>query len=408
MDLTVLATPVYFGSMAVEHAVLRRRAEQVGPGAADYTRPDTLASLAMGVGSLLVPLQVAVLRRLVPGRTRAGTVLVGVTVASALATTLADRRRRGPAPCPSGRNRPAAGTASAGPAAPPDPGSAVVPGGAGGDGPAGAPVGALDELCRRVAAVGGLTAVGGGALALMATAQHLTATDRQWARGRRRDLGTGPLAWAVALVGWDLAYYANHRLMHEVRALWAVHVVHHSSERLNLSTALRQPVAGGLGVWVPYGGLARLGVRPALIQHARAIDLLYQFWIHTDTIGRLGPAEEILNTPSHHRVHHGSNQRYLDRNHGGILIVWDRLFGTFQRELPDDPPVYGLTRNIKTFNPVRIVLHEYRDMARDIARSTSWRDRLSFVLRGPGWATRRRAELTARSGEATGGGGGRA
>ena len=178
--------------------------------------------------------------------------------------------------------------------------------------------------------------------------------------------------------------------MHEVRALWAHHVVHHSSERYNLSTALRQPVADVLGVYLPYGLMARVGIRPALIEQARGVNLLYQYWIHTDAIRSLGAGEEVLNTPSHHRVHHGSNSQYLDRNHGSILIVWDRLFGTFQRE--DEEVVYGLTKNIDTYDPVRIASHEFADIVRDVAHSTTWSDRLSFVLRGPGWAYRRHAE----------------
>jgi sterol desaturase/sphingolipid hydroxylase (fatty acid hydroxylase superfamily) len=172
--------------------------------------------------------------------------------------------------------------------------------------------------------------------------------------------------------------------------MWAIHVVHHSSERYNLSTALRQPVADVLGAFVPYGLMARVGIRPALIGQARGINLLYQYWIHTDAIRSLGKGEEVLNTPSHHRVHHGSNPKYLDRNHGSILILWDRLFGTFQPE--DETAVYGLTKNIDTYHPVRIAGHEYADIVRDIAHSTTWHDRLSFVLRGPGWAYRRHAE----------------
>ena len=197
------------------------------------------------------------------------------------------------------------------------------------------------------------------------------------------------------MLWWDFAYYWNHRAQHEVRGMWAVHVPHHSSQHYNLSTALRQPVAGALGVWVPYGLPARFGVRPSIIETSRALTLIYQYWIHTDTIRSLGPAEEVLNTPSHHRVHHGSNSRYLDRNHAGILILWDRLFGTFQRELPDEPVVYGLTRNIGSDDLWTVSTHEYRDMLRDIRRSTNWRDRLGFVLRSPGWAYRRRAELDA-------------
>jgi sterol desaturase/sphingolipid hydroxylase (fatty acid hydroxylase superfamily) len=175
--------------------------------------------------------------------------------------------------------------------------------------------------------------------------------------------------------------------------MWALHVVHHSSERYNLSTALRQPVADVLGTTLPYGALCLVGVAPELITTARGMNLLYQFWIHTETIGRLGPSEAVLNTPSHHRVHHGSNSRYLDRNHGSILIVWDRLFGTFEAEA--ERVVYGLTKNIHSFNVGRIVSHEYAEMLRDVARSTGWRERLSYVLRGPGWATRHRAEMAA-------------
>ncbi|MBI4883809.1 MAG: sterol desaturase family protein [Actinobacteria bacterium] len=198
------------------------------------------------------------------------------------------------------------------------------------------------------------------------------------------------------MVGWDLIYYWNHRLMHEVRALWAIHVPHHSSEHYNLSTALRQPAADAFGVFVPYGALARLGVRPKLIETSRALNLIYQYWIHTDTIRRIPVIEPTLNTPSHHRVHHGSNKRYLDRNHGGILIIWDKLFGTFQRELPvEDPVVYGLTENIHSYNLAKITTHEYANIFRDVARSANWRDRLGFVLRAPGWAYARRDELAA-------------
>jgi hypothetical protein len=168
--------------------------------------------------------------------------------------------------------------------------------------------------------------------------------------------------------------------------------VHHSSEHYNLSTALRQPVADHVVPSIPYGALCMLGIAPELVMTARGVNLLYQFWIHTDTIGRLGPAEAALNTPSHHRVHHGSNRQYLDRNHGSILIVWDRLFGTFEPE--GEPVVYGLTKNIGTFDPDRIATHEFADIFRDVARSATWRDRLSFMVRGPGWAGRRRAALS--------------
>jgi sterol desaturase/sphingolipid hydroxylase (fatty acid hydroxylase superfamily) len=237
-------------------------------------------------------------------------------------------------------------------------------------------------------------AIAAGGLALGTTVSDRTAPPRMWERNRGRDLGEGLAGWLVAIAGWDFIYYWNHRLMHEVRGLWAIHVVHHSSERYNLSTALRQPVADVLGTFLPYGVLSRIGVRPRLVAQARAINLLYQYWIHTDAIRRIGPAEAALNTPSHHRVHHGSNARYIDRNHGSILIIWDRLFGTFERE--DERVVYGLTKNINSYRPTRIASHEYADIVRDVAGSRTWRDRLSFVLRGPGWAYRRHAEDAAR------------
>ena len=203
------------------------------------------------------------------------------------------------------------------------------------------------------------------------------------------DLGTGPLAYAVAILGWDFIYYWNHRFDHESRWLWAMHVVHHSSERYNLSTALRQPVAEALTIYVPYGLLSLLGVRPALVQDARAINLIYQFWVHTEVIRSIGPFERVFNSPAHHRVHHGSNREYLDRNHGSILILWDRLFGTFEPE--GQKVVYGLTTNIDTFNPARIASHEWIAIARDVFRSETWKDRVGYLVRGPGWAGARRA-----------------
>jgi len=203
-------------------------------------------------------------------------------------------------------------------------------------------------------------------------------------RFRLTDLGTGWLGWTVAIIGWDFGYYWQHRCEHEVRLLWACHVNHHSSQHYNLSTALRQP-------WTPwthvifYPPLALLGVRPWMILTAAGIDLIYQFWVHTEVIGRLPrPIEWVFNTPSHHRVHHGSNPEYLDRNYGGILIVFDRLFGTFE---PEAAPVrYGLTKNISTFNPFRIAFHEYAAIGRDAAAARTWRDRLGYLLREPGWA----------------------
>ncbi|MEL7207477.1 MAG: sterol desaturase family protein, partial [Actinomycetota bacterium] len=284
-----------------------------------------------------------------------GKALIGLAAAAGVATTIADRRRR--------RD--------------PD-----------------------DEAAATVSRYGGPTAIVAGGVALTTALGSATRPKRLWERrggGRRgrRDLGTGLAASLAALFAWDAIYYWNHRLQHEARYLWAIHVVHHSSQRYNLSTALRQPVADSLGTFVPTGALCLAGIRPELVERARGLNLIYQFWIHTDVIGRLGWFEKVGNTPSHHRVHHGANRRYIDRNHGSILIVWDRLFGTFQEEDPDEPVVYGLTKNIGTDDPRVIATHEYRDILRDVADSDNWKDRLSFVVRGPGWAYERRAEMDA-------------
>jgi sterol desaturase/sphingolipid hydroxylase (fatty acid hydroxylase superfamily) len=372
-DLTVVAVPFYFGAMGIEYLRLRRRAARTGPAAGDYERRDTMASLAMGTASLVAPLLAPkLLRPVTPGRGRYAKLLVAAAAAAVIATTVADAVvRRSPGPAAGGTDP--AGTPGAG-----RDGSAPIPAAA---------------AARRVAAVGGVAAVALGGVAVTTTWASRTSADRLWRRRVLPDLGGGPLALALAVVGWDFIYYWNHRFMHESRYMWADHVVHHSSERYNLSTALRQPVADALGTFLPYGALCLFGVSPGLVQTARGVNLLYQFWIHTETIGRLGPPEAVLNSPSHHRVHHGSNREYLDRNHGSILIVWDRLFGTFEPERA--PVVYGLTKNIDTFNPARIAGHEYADIARDVASSTSWGERISYVVRGPGWATRHRAEVAA-------------
>jgi sterol desaturase/sphingolipid hydroxylase (fatty acid hydroxylase superfamily) len=377
VDLTVAAIPGFFATMGLEHAYLERRAEASGDALRGYERRDTLASLSMGVGSLVVPLAMSrLLRPVTPGRGRYGKALVGATVGAALLTTAADvvsRASRDDADDPPAR---ADGPPSVMPAEPPA---------------SRRPRRRVHRLARRVASSSGVVAVAGGVVAGATVWASRTGAQRLWVRsGHRRDLGTGVLATLGAVLAWDFVYYWNHRAMHESRWLWAIHVVHHSSERYNLSTALRQPVAENFGAFLPYGALALAGFRPSLIETARGLNLLYQYWIHTEVIGRLGAAEEVLNTPSHHRVHHGSNRRYLDRNHGSILIVWDRLFGTFERE--DEPVVYGLTRNIDTYDPLRIATHEHVDILRDVARAETWRDRLSFVLRGPGWAYARRAE----------------
>jgi sterol desaturase/sphingolipid hydroxylase (fatty acid hydroxylase superfamily) len=370
LDLTVLAVPFYFASMGAEYLWLRRRAAQRGPTAGDYERRDTLASLAMGVGSLVAPLVAPkLLAPFTPGRGRYAKALVTAALGAVAATTVADYVARrvddGPAdPEPAGN----------GPLLP-----API---------AERPVAA--RVARRVSSVGGVAAVVTGGVAVTSAWAARTTPERLWRRRLLPDVGTGPVALVAAVAAWDFLYYWDHRFMHTSRYMWAIHVVHHSSEHYNLSTALRQPVAEAFGTFVPFGSLCLFGIRPGLVETARGVNLLYQFWIHTETVGTLGPAETMLNTPSHHRVHHGSNRQYLDRNHGSILIVWDRLFGTFEPER--ERVVYGLTKNINTFKPGRIATHEYVEMLRDVAASTSWSERLSYIVRGPGWATAHRAE----------------
>ncbi len=190
-------------------------------------------------------------------------------------------------------------------------------------------------------------------------------------------------AWVLIFFLDDLAYYWFHRISHEVRVFWASHVVHHSSEHYNLSTALRQtwvPMTY-LPFWLP---LALLGFPPWMILTQQAISLMYQFWIHTERIGRLWrPIELLFNTPSHHRVHHGANEQYLDRNYAGILIIWDRMFGTFAGE--EERVRYGLTKNIRTYKPTEVAFHEYRAIIRDVRAARGWRARAGYMLRGPGW-----------------------
>jgi sterol desaturase/sphingolipid hydroxylase (fatty acid hydroxylase superfamily) len=327
----------------------------------------------MGVGSLVAPLVAQrLLSPITPGKGRFGKALVATAFGAVAVTTAADLVARRFVD-----DEPEADVADSGPV----------------DANRKARRARIGRVARKVASVGGVASIvtGGVAIASAWAAATSSARFRGW--GKRRDLGTGPAGWAAAIFGWDFIYYWNHRLMHTSRYMWAVHVVHHSSERYNLSTALRQPVADALGTFVPYSLLVFAGVRPELILQARGINLIYQYWIHTDTIGKLGPFERIFNTASHHRVHHGSNPQYLDRNHGSILIIWDKLFGTFEPE--EEPVVYGLTKNINTFAPGRIVTHEYADIVRDIADSETWSDRLSYVVRGPGWAYARHAERDA-------------
>ncbi|MFG1791395.1 sterol desaturase family protein [Nocardia sp. NPDC049149] len=194
--------------------------------------------------------------------------------------------------------------------------------------------------------------------------------------------------WVLGLVVTDFCYYWAHRADHRVRLLWTSHSVHHSSEYFNFSTALRlpwfHPVANILRgmAWVP---AALLGFPVWMIFLLQSIGLLYQFPIHTQRVGTLGrPIEFLFNTPAHHRIHHGSNQPYIDKNYGGVFIIWDRMFGSFAAE--SEPIRYGLTKNIGTDNPVKVNFHELAGLIGDVRRATTWRGRLGYIFGPPGWA----------------------
>lgn len=189
--------------------------------------------------------------------------------------------------------------------------------------------------------------------------------------------------WMATFVCADFAYYWAHRLSHEVNLLWIGHSVHHQSEDYNLGVALRQSVLQKvLLMWV-YWPLAMLGFPPELFLTCMAVNLLYQFWIHTELIDKMGPLEWILNTPSHHRVHHGRNPEYIDRNHAGVFILWDRIFGTFQKEIAK--PTYGVTRATETFNPVHAQWKPVVHLWQDLRSIPNWRDKIRFMFAPPGW-----------------------
>jgi alkylglycerol monooxygenase len=192
-----------------------------------------------------------------------------------------------------------------------------------------------------------------------------------------------PSTWLLGLLLVDLSYYWWHRMSHEVNALWAAHVVHHHSEDLNLAVALRQAVFTSF-TFIPFAvPLALLGVPPVVYFVCKAIDTLYQFWIHTELIRRVGPAEAVLNTPSHHRVHHGINPQYLDKNYGGVLIVWDRLFRTFEPEV--ERPVYGTTKPLRSLNPLWANLQPLLDVVRLARSAPDWRGFFYAFVAPPGW-----------------------
>ena len=190
--------------------------------------------------------------------------------------------------------------------------------------------------------------------------------------------------WGLLLLADDVTFYWYHRLAHQVRFFWAAHVQHHSSEHMNFSVALRQSWGEPFIKFLFYIWLPFIGFNPVYILIMQAISLVYQFFPHTKLVGKLGPIEWIFNTPSHHRVHHATQVQYLDKNHAGILIIWDRMFGTFQKEI--EVPTYGITVNINSFSPLKIASHEYISLWQDMRRAKKLSDKIKYLINPPGWS----------------------
>lgn len=193
-------------------------------------------------------------------------------------------------------------------------------------------------------------------------------------------------AWIILFFADDLSYYWYHRMSHQVRFLWASHMVHHSSQKFTLSSGLRIPWTSNItGTFLFWAWMPLIGIEPAMVILMKSVSVIYQFWMHTETIKKLpGWFESVFNTPSHHRVHHSSNAEYLDKNHAGTLIIWDKLFGTYQQEI--SKPKYGLTENIKSFNPVVIAFHEWKNLCNDLKKTKNIKYRVQYLFNSPGWS----------------------
>lgn len=190
--------------------------------------------------------------------------------------------------------------------------------------------------------------------------------------------------WLAIFIAYDFFYYWNHRFGHEVSLFWAAHVVHHSSEDYNLTTALRQ-TSGSFFNFIFFVPLAFLGVDPITLVSVASVNLVYQFWVHTQHIPKLGWLEWVFITPSNHRVHHAQNQIYLDKNYGGVFIIWDRIFGTFQEELEDEKPIYGVRKALKSWNPLYANIQVYKQLVKDSFYTASWLDKLRVWFGKTGW-----------------------
>ena len=195
--------------------------------------------------------------------------------------------------------------------------------------------------------------------------------------------------WAFAFIAYDFSYYWFHRMSHEINVLWAGHVVHHQSEEYNLTTALRQ-TSGGFFGFMFYLPMALIGIDPYMLVTVGSLNLIYQFWVHTRHIKRM-PAwyEAIFVTPSHHRVHHAQNPLYMNKNHGGVFILWDKWFGTFQAELDNEPVIFGITKPLASWNPIWANIDTYWALAKDSWRTERWQDKIAVWFKKTGWRAKK-------------------
>jgi sterol desaturase/sphingolipid hydroxylase (fatty acid hydroxylase superfamily) len=191
--------------------------------------------------------------------------------------------------------------------------------------------------------------------------------------------------WVFAFFLYDFCYYWMHRLHHEVKVLWATHVVHHHGEEFNLSTALRQTSTGFLWKWIFYLPIFIVGIPPEVFVTVAGVNLVYQFWVHTEHIPKLGWYEYIFVSPSNHRIHHAQNKHYVDANYGGVFILWDRLFGTYKEELEELKPIYGTAKPLKSWNPFKANLDIFREMLVDSTRTKSFKDKIKVWFSRPNW-----------------------
>ena len=194
-----------------------------------------------------------------------------------------------------------------------------------------------------------------------------------------------PLIWVLAFVLYDLSYYWLHRCHHEIKFLWASHVVHHHGEEFNLSTALRQTGTDFIFKWVFYTPMLFLGVPPEIFVTVAALNLIYQFWVHTEHIDRLGFLDYIFVTPSNHRIHHAQNKEYIDANYGGVFIIWDIIFGTFKDERKELKPIYGTSKPLKSWNPFWANFEVWTEIFKDTWRTKSWKDKFKVWISRPKW-----------------------